>query len=270
MPDLKTPEDLAPQITHTVHAVRAHRHAPARILPRLPGDDASGSVTAARRTLRQIAESLQLPIVTYPKTLTMALRFMDGGRARFLELCQLAAFAHDPAAITFLTVFSELTPAQQLRISIDEVCVSGGVNAIDLLKALVGAAYEAGVETANMVAAVAHPEVVAASVRSAKRINSEIGWRDRELLLKHHGFVPIPKGTTVNIGVTANAQAASVAAATSEPSVPSFLADVSAMTAPRRHVQQTIIDALPVGDRPTGAAGIGPDDDDDVDDGDAE
>jgi hypothetical protein len=192
------------------------------------------------KALRAKAAALGLPLVDYVQTLTMAIRLMDGGRARFLELVQMAAADGDDDAIKFVTCFTEQGITARASVSFDLVCMAAGVVPVSLLKTVVGIAFEAGVETANLVAASAHPSIVAATIKSAKRITSKIGLADRETLHRHHGFTPLPRGTTVNVNANATAQAAA-AAADREPSVPRFLDDAEAAQAPQRALQRQLI-----------------------------
>lgn len=176
--------------------------------------------------LRQKAAALGLPVVEYATTLTMAVRQLDGGRQQFIQFVQLAAADGDDDALRFLAAFADLRAHEQSRASLDLVCIAAGVSPVALLKTIVGAAFEAQVDTANLIAAAAHPRVVATAVKSARRLNSEIGAKDREHLLRHHGFLPQPKSAQINIGVSASATA-QAAAASAEPTVPDFLADVA-------------------------------------------
>ena len=190
------------------------------------------------KKLRAKALELGLPVTDYGNSLSMAVRFMDGGRAQFLAFVELAAYDKCEDAAKFLQCYQDLRVVDRDKTSLDLLCASAGVSPVQLLKAIVGVAFDASVETANLVAAAAHPRVVETAVRSAKRINSEIGYRDRENLLKHAGFLPTPKGAVINVNATAQAAAAA------GPSVPSFLGDATAAAGPRRAIQQQI-HALP-------------------------
>lgn len=182
----------------------------------------------------------------------MAVRQLDGGRTRFLQFVQLAAEADDDNAKKFFLTFSELTKWEQAKVSFDLVCLSSGISRVELLKSVVGIAFEHMTDVANLVAAAAHPAIVERTVASAKRINSGIGQRDRHALLTHAGFLPVSKGATINVSMTATANAAAAAAAAADPSVPKFLSAVDAATAAREAIAGEIADA-PSPDEPPAA-----------------
>lgn len=193
----------------------------------------------ARLTAR--AKELGLPMIDYEPSLAMAIRFMDGGRHRFLQFVQLAGEDGEEDANKFMVVYQELRPREQALVDLDLVCKAAGISRVGLLKTVVGVAFQQATEVGNLVAAAAHPSLVETTVRSAKRLNSGIGQRDRHALLSHAGFLPTPKGAVIN--VVANAQAAASASA-SDPSVPSFLDDVNTASAARDHVQVSVIEGL--------------------------
>jgi hypothetical protein len=169
----------------------------------------------------------------------MAIRRMDGGRERFLQFVSLAAEDGDEDCKKFLVVYTELNATQRTRADIDLMCSAAGVSRVSLLKTVVGVAFEHGAELANLIAAAAHPAIVDRTIESAKRLESDIGAKDRQHLLAHAGFLPTPKGTIVN--VTASALAASAAApALPEARMPTFLADVSAAHGARDAVQRQL------------------------------
>lgn len=192
---------------------------------------------SARSKLQERAEALGLPLVEYQNSLTMALRHMQGGRSQFIAFIALAA-AESEDARKFIVCLSELRVREQEMINVDLVCQAAGCSAVKLLQAVVGVAFTANVETANLIAAAAFPQTIQASVETA-RVQGDIGVKDRELLMKHHGFLPQPKGTTINVSAVSSAQAASAARA--EPSVPSFLGAADAARSARTDVQRHLI-----------------------------
>lgn len=193
--------------------------------------------------LRARAKALGLPVTDYEQTLAMAVRYLDGGRVRFLQFVELAAEGGDEDAQKFMAVWADLNRPEQLKVALDLVCVSAGVSRVALLKAIVGIAFEHFTDVANLVAAAAHPALVEKTIRSAERLNSGIGQRDRHALLAHAGFLPTPRGTTVNVHASASALAGASAHAPQDASLPSFLTSVDGATAARDVVKQQILDA---------------------------
>lgn len=195
----------------------------------------------ARDALAQRASELGLPIVSYGQSITMAVRRMHGGRQQFFSLIALAASAKDAEAMKFLTVFMELKAEHRARAAIEDICVAAGVSPVALIKTCAGIAFEHSVDLSTMMRALAAPEIVAASIASAKRIegaHADIALEDRKLLHQGQGFIPVPKSASINLNV--NAQATAAAASTSNG--PSFLRDAQISEQPRQSVQSQIID----------------------------
>lgn len=159
------------------------------------------------------------------QSLSFVTRYLEGGRTRFLELVQLAALNNHPIACKWYAVFADLDLNARMHCSYDDVAAAAGVTPAALMGCLVSTGMQQGIDTGNLVASALHPEIVRASAESAKRIVGdyvEIAQEDRRMQFLHHQFIPVPKGTTINI--SANAKAA--AAASTEPTVPKFADDV--------------------------------------------
>lgn len=175
----------------------------------------------------------RLPTLPGVSSLSIATRYLPGGRPRFVEYVQFAALNDNEIARAWLFVYDDLMPSERVIVSFDDVCAASGVKPSDLMALVVTTAMEYGIDVGNLVAAAGHPEVVAAGVESAKRIAGKgagIGLRDREMLYQHQNFLPSGRGgpvVNVHNNASANAQAAAVADA--DPSVPSFAATVRAL-----------------------------------------
>ncbi len=192
------------------------------------------------KTLIVKARELGLPVTEYDSSLSMAIRLMEGGRDTFLRFVMLAASDGDDDALKFIHAFGELRLLEQQRVSFDLLCLTCGVSPVLLLKSVVGVAFDTGIDTANLVAAAAHPSVVARTIESAQRLDSEIGAKDRHALLAHHGFVPTPKSATINVNANANASASAAAATSADASVPKFLGAAKTAAAARESVQHQL------------------------------
>lgn len=166
---------------------------------------------------------------------------IDGGRDTFLDLLAIAASDDDDAAREFLEVYHQLSTRERLFISLDHVALAAKASTVDLLKALVGAAVATHLEIGNLMAAVAQPAIVEATIRNAKR-NRGQSPRDRDVLHKHSTFTPVPRGSTINVTATAGAQAEAGAAAQSngEPAAPSFLTDATVADTARAQLQHRL------------------------------
>lgn len=110
----------------------------------------------------------------------------------------------DPKIEQFVHKYDSLSVTDRRRMTLDDICEAVEVNPGDVLKAVVGIAYEVNTDVSNLVASVMHPKVVKASVKYALK---EGGHRDREMLHTHANFIP-QKGTQINLSANANAAAA--------------------------------------------------------------
>lgn len=164
--------------------------------------------------------------------LTFAIRYLPGGRKRFLEFVKLAALNGDPTAEVWWKVFADLTPKQRRACNFDDVASAAGVKPSALLAAIVGHGMEAATDVGNLIAAALHPSVVAAAGKSALRIEGEhasIAAEDRKQLLQARGMLPVPKGTSIHLHANASANAQAASASAAEPSVPKFSDDMDAI-----------------------------------------
>lgn len=184
--------------------------------------------------------------------LSIATRYIEGGRERFYEFVQMAALDGVAEAQAFLVVLGDLTPIERERVSLDDVCAACGVSPSALVGKVVSVAMQHAIDVGNFVAATMHPSIVHQAGRSAKRIGGShagIAQRDREMIFQHHGFVPMPRGQSIHINATAASSATAAAASQAsavDPSVPSFADTMSALRAPRAAVQQKLIEARPM------------------------
>ena len=177
--------------------------------------------------------------------LAFTIRYLPGGRNRFLEFVKLACHNGDPVATAWWTVFCELVPSEQKSVEFDDVCAGAGVKPSALLAAVVGHGVEAMKDMGTLVAAAFHPEVIAAMGKSALDLTSDNGSKDRQLFLQGQGFLPTPKGASIHLHANASANSQAAAASSAEPSVPKFAADIASLADSRSQVQRQIAEAAP-------------------------
>lgn len=181
------------------------------------------------------------------------MRYMEGGRDRFVEFVQMAHLNDMPNATNWLSVYAKLLPTERKIVSFDDVCAAAGVQPKNLMAEVVSSAMEIGQDVGNLIAASTHPAVVAQLAKSAQRIDgkhAEVSHKDRIAFLQSSAsrFLPVSKsGSTVNVNTSASAAAAAAAAASEEPSVPSFAQDMERLAPVRQQVQREL------GDPPTPA-----------------
>ncbi len=175
--------------------------------------------------------------------MAFTIRYLPGGRNRFLEFVKLAAMNGDPIADAFFKVYCELVPTEQKAVAFDDICAGAGIKPSALLASVVGHGVEAMKDMGNMVAAAFHPEVVAAMGKSAIRIDSETGSKDRQQFLQGQGFLPTPKGASIHLHANASANSQAAAASSAEPSVPKFAADIASLADSRAAVQRQLAES---------------------------
>lgn len=179
-------------------------------------------------------------------SLSFATRFIEGGRNAFIEFVQGAMLEELPSATAWFSVYADLLPYERKIASLDDICAAAGVKPSKLMAEIVTMVMERGRDVGNLVAAAMHPEVVHAMAKSAATINgmnAEINHKDRMAFLQGQGMLPVPKGASISIHASANAAAA--AAAAQEPSMPSFVGDMRAVTSARVAGQKALA-AAPV------------------------
>lgn len=157
------------------------------------------------RSLIPPATLLSLPGV---QSLSLACRFLPGGRDRFIEYIQLGALNADVTCLQFWQIWAELTPAERREASFDDVVAAGNIRPADLLAAMVKHAVNMGIDVGRMIAASLHPQVLEAMGQSAVKLDNAIGQGDRFRFLEAQGFLPIPqKGPSIAINANATAGA---------------------------------------------------------------
>ncbi len=201
-------------------------------------DRATMALRTRARTTGAGRSEVTLPSMPGINALSYTIRYLPGGRGRFLEYVKLAALNGDVAADAWWTVFKDLTKTERDRCSFDDVCVACGITPSKLMAAVITHAMEAQKDAADLVAASFHPGVVEAMGKSAVRItgpHAEIAAEDRRQFLQGRGFLPVPKGNQIHLhaNASANSQAAAVAAA--DPATPKFADDIEALAIPQTH-----------------------------------
>jgi hypothetical protein len=193
--------------------------------------------------LRKRARDLGVTLLPGKGTLSMAIRYLTGGRDAFYNLIQLVALADaSSACATWWYVYTHdlSNAAQRAKASPDDICAAAGVTPKDILLDTLDLALSLNADVAQLVMVTAMPEVVASAVKASKRMKD--GHEDRRMLLQAHGLVPVPKGATITVNARAEAQAAAVSA---ESSVPKFLDDIEGARQATQVVHRQLEATLP-------------------------
>lgn len=175
-------------------------------------------------------------------SLALAIRYVRGGRQTFLTYVYGAAQEGESCCQAFWYVYANLTDANKLRVDLDDIAEAAGVRPHQLIAATVSYAMRMEHDTADLVAASLQTSLVRRTAKSAMRIGGKfaaIAQKDREMLLQHSKFLPMPRGMNVNVRATANAAAAAATAA--EPALPSFTATLASADKSQRAAQDDIV-----------------------------
>src|SRR5512146_123431 len=153
-----------------------------------------------------------LPTTTARKTLEYAASKINGGKKQFIEYCRMAS-VDVPEIIPFLEFWDSQSSYVQGKWPLDQFAFHSNVPWPKIIGAAVAAAAAYNADVSDMVAMASMPDVVATSVRKATDPDDENGHKDRELLMKHANFLPVPKGSVINVNNTAQAAANATAGA---------------------------------------------------------
>lgn len=118
----------------------------------------------------------------------------------------------DATARQFLKYYDDPTLPLYVRahLPVEAFCLLASITPEALMNTIIVQAQVHGIQMARLVAAVHFPKVIQTSVDEAAKPE---GIADRELQMKHAGFLPMPKGSqvSVNVNASANAQSATLA-----------------------------------------------------------
>lgn len=140
---------------------------------------------------------MQFPTTTSRKSLEYAASRVNGGRDMFVEYVRMGS-KDNPEVIPFLELWDSQSPTTRSRSTFDQFAHLANVPADRVLSVAAGAAFRYNADISDMMAMASMPEVVKASIVSAKK-QLKHSHKDRELLMKHSRFVPVPSGSTINI-----------------------------------------------------------------------
>jgi hypothetical protein len=112
----------------------------------------------------------------------------------------------EPDARRFILVYDDPSVSMWMRryLPIEAFCLAAHLDPTDLLGPITRVAHLHGAMIGAIAAAEKHPAIVEASLAAAQLPN---GTEDRMANLKHMGYLPSPKGSSVNVNVNASATA---------------------------------------------------------------
>jgi hypothetical protein len=169
-----------------------------------------------------------------------------GSKERFLEYARLS---HDREIATLVERWDGLSSSDRRALSIPDLCTATGVPFSKLLGEVTAQAFEHNSDVSRLIAAVNQPRVVGAAVRSAIRVGTA-GVRDRQMLLAHSGFLPVPKSASTIFHLQQQINNTREADGEETTALPSFSADIIAINAAQRgKLFPTAVDAESQGEQ---------------------
>jgi hypothetical protein len=127
--------------------------------------------------------------------LTVAAGKVVGGKRGFYDLVKQAVKNH-PAIQPFVDYLATQTPYALYKKTIEELADASGVQRRAILEAVAGVQFDLGYDLSHLIVSQQLPTVVERSIKVAKTTR---GFKDRELLMKHSGFIPVPSGSVINL-----------------------------------------------------------------------
>lgn len=163
--------------------------------PAIPGVTPAPATAASRRAdLYSRLGITETDAASAPQITDILRQLPDGGQSRAIEFLRGSS---DTDAKKFLAVYDQIPVSSRKLLPIEAYTVAAGLTTKRLLELVTGACFEQSSATAALIAKASHPRIVAATVRSA--LNVKHGFRDRDALHKHAGFVPVPKTSILNV-----------------------------------------------------------------------
>lgn len=96
----------------------------------------------------------------------------------------------------WLAVWDTLSKTAQDALPLEAICIAATLTTKRLFELVSGAMFEQSAAESSLIAAVAHPQIVQATIDSALQPE---GIEDRKMLHQHRNFLPVPKNNIVNV-----------------------------------------------------------------------
>jgi hypothetical protein len=176
----------------------------------LPANKAT--MTSSRTAKKSLGLARKKALLPFGPSLTYSASKLPGGKEGFIEFARIISLNLDHPMQKkfqmFVHKWDEATMTERRYISLEDLCAAGDIPLSEIFGEVAKVAFQQAVDVSAYIAAVELPNVVAASVRHAKK-NS---FFDRQMLMQGAGVAPTPKGTTINMNQSNsnNAQSATV------------------------------------------------------------
>lgn len=110
-------------------------------------------------------------------------------------------FSNETAAIEFLDVYDSLPIGDRQYLSIEAICLKAEIAPSAFLGAVFMACKDLRGKESALIAINSHPQVLKDTIRFASEPG---GDRDRKMLHEATGFLPTPKGGSINVNLMNN------------------------------------------------------------------
>lgn len=118
---------------------------------------------------------------------------LAGGKNTLMELARLAPEIA-PEYAKIIEEYDSLSAGGKKLASIDQMCKQHSLDPFHFLSVVAEVALKYRDNASVLIAAMNLPKIVEVSVQNAK--SKKFGFKDREALMRHAGFLPVPAGAT--------------------------------------------------------------------------
>ena len=195
--------------------------------PIRPPSAGRDSEAAAKRITEAVTKKLfePKPLEILPFESTLAYVFKGvGGKQTAVEAARMIE-GDDPRMKKIVHAWDSATERDRASVKLEDLCAAADITPDEFLGLVVPALFRRNLDIGRLIAAMAHPQVVEASIQAAK---TQWGSLDRQMLHTQSGFLPTKAGQQINIDnrkQTLVAGGGSGVKDTSAPGLPSFEQD---------------------------------------------
>ncbi len=166
------------------------------------------------------------PLVILPFESTLAYVFKgSGGKQTAIEAARMIQ-DEDERLKKVVFAWDEATERDKEKIKLEDLCSAADITPDEFLGLIIPALWRRNLDIGKLIAAMAHPQVVEASIKAAQ---TTWGTLDRQMLHTASGFLPTKAGQQINIDnrkQTVVAGGQGKVSDTSAPGLPSFEAEM--------------------------------------------
>ncbi len=145
-------------------------------------------------THRSLGRRNSPPRLPFKGTLASASLRIKGGKAVMVGYASMVE--DDKRFQVLVEQFSRLSRDEQAHTRLEDLCAAAEITPGEFLGKVTQVAFEQNTDLSNLIAAVHQPDIVAYTIKQAKRPK---GHQDRRMLFQHAGFLPTPKGAEIHI-----------------------------------------------------------------------